>query len=72
MEKQDTNNQNSKKSILMTMIAIIALGFIQYLWPALLLYAIYESIKKLVSKSQFIENVPSKSVAKINENKILS
>ena len=68
MEEQDTNN---KKSILW-ILAIIGLSFINYLWPALLLYAIYETIKKLVSKSQFVEKVPSKPVAQTNENIILS
>jgi len=64
LEEQDTNN---KKSILW-ILAIIVLSFINYLWPALLLYAIYESIKKLISKSQFVEKFPSKPVAQTNEN----
>ena len=72
MEKQDTNNKNSKKSILLTIVAIIGLSFIQYLWPALVIYAIYEGIKKIITKSQFIENVPSKPIAQMNKNQILS
>ena len=66
MKKQD---KKDKKSILW-LLAIIGLSFIQYLWPVLLLYAIYESFKKLVSKSQFIEKVPSKTIAQNKEPKI--
>lgn len=70
MEKQDTNN-NKKKSLLW-ILAIIGLSFINYLWPALVIFAIYEGIKKIITKSQFIENVPSKPIAQMNENQILS
>ncbi|QEE17653.2 hypothetical protein DSAG12_03490 [Promethearchaeum syntrophicum] len=66
MEKQD---KKDKKSILW-LLAIIGLSFIQYLWPALLVFAIFGSIKKLVSKSQFIEKVPSKPIAQNKETKI--
>ena len=66
MEKK---GKKDKKSILW-LLAIIGLSFIQYLWPALLLYAIYESFKKLVSKSQFIEKVPRKQIAQNEEPKI--
>ena len=68
MEKQ---GKKDKKSILW-IFAIIALSFINYLWPALLVFAIYESFKKLVSKSQFIEKGPSKQFAQSNKNEILS
>ncbi len=67
----EIKDKNKKKSILW-ILAIIGLSFINYLWPALLLYAIYESIKKLISKSQFVEKVPSKPVVQTNENKLLS
>ena len=70
MEKQDTNN-NKKKSWLW-ILAIIGLSFINYLWPALVIFAIYEGIKKIITKSQFIENVPSKPIAQMNENQISS
>ena len=70
MEKQDTN-YNNKKSLLW-ILAIIGLSFINYLWPALVIFAIYEGIKKIITKSQFIENVPNKSIAQMNENQILS
>ncbi len=70
MEKQDTSN-NKKKSLLW-ILAIIGLSFINYLWPALVIFAIYEGIKKIITKSQFIENVPSKPIAQMNENQILS
>ena len=43
-----------------------------YLWPALVIFAIYEGIKKIITKSQFIENVPNKPIAQMNENQILS
>ena len=66
LEKQGTKD---KKSILW-ILAIIGLSFINYLWPALLIFAIYESFKKLVSKSQFIEKVPSKPIAQNKETKI--
>ena len=67
MEKQDTNNTNNKKSVLW-ILAIIGLSFINYLWPVIVIFALYEFIKKLITKSQFFENVSSKPVA----NEILS
>ncbi|MHA1648006.1 MAG: hypothetical protein ACTSVL_10570 [Promethearchaeota archaeon] len=66
MEKQGTND---KKSILW-ILAIIGLSFINYLWPIIVIFALYESVKKLTSKSQFVENVPSKPIAQNKETKI--
>jgi hypothetical protein len=68
LEKQE---KNDKKSVLW-ILPLIALSFINYLWPIVVIFAIYESIKKLISKSQFVENVPSKPIAKNKETKILS
>ncbi len=68
MEEQE---KNKKKSILWV-LAIIGLSFINYLWPIIVIFALYESIKKFITKSQFIEKVPRNPIAKINENKILS
>ncbi|MHA1473978.1 MAG: hypothetical protein ACTSPA_04440 [Promethearchaeota archaeon] len=64
MEKQE---KNDKKSVLW-ILAIIALSFINYLWPIIVIFALYQSIKKLITKPQFIEDVPSKPIA----NEILS
>ncbi|MHA1720921.1 MAG: hypothetical protein ACTSWX_05980 [Promethearchaeota archaeon] len=64
--------ESEKKKSLLWILAIIGLSFINYLWPAIVIFALYELIKKIISKSQFIDNVPSKPVAQINENKILS
>ncbi len=66
MEEQNTND---KKSILW-ILAIIGLSFINYLWPIIVIFALYESVKKLTSKSQFVENVPSKPIAQNKETKI--
>jgi len=66
LEKQE---KNDKKSILW-IFAIIGLSFINYLWPIIVIFALYESIKKLISKSQFVEKVPSKSIAQNKETKI--
>ena len=59
MEEQ---HKNDKKSILW-ILPIIALSFINYLWPLVVIFALYESIKKIITKSHFIENVPNKPVA---------
>ena len=66
MEKQE---KNDKKSILW-ILAIIGLSFINYLWPIIVIFALYESVKKLTSKSQFVEQVPSKPIAQNKETKI--
>jgi len=66
LEKQE---KNGKKSILW-ILAIIGLSFINYLWPLIAIFACYEFIKKLISKSQFVEKVPSKPIAKNKETKI--
>ena len=66
MEKQE---KNDKKSVLW-ILPLIALSFINYLWPIVVIFALYESIKKLISKSQFVENVPSKPIAQNKETKI--
>ena len=66
MEKQE---KNDKKSILW-ILAIIGLSFINYLWPIIVIFALYESVKKLTSKSQFVEDVPSKPISQNIETKI--
>ena len=66
MEEQNTND---KKSILW-ILAIIGLSFINYLWPIIVIFALYESVKKLTSKSQFVEDVPSKPISQNKETKI--
>ena len=66
MEEQNTND---KKSILW-ILAIIGLSFINYLWPIIVIFALYESVKKLTSKSQFVEDVPSKPISQNKEIKI--
>ena len=66
MEKQE---KNDKKSILW-ILPLIALSFMNYLWPIVVIFALYESIKKLITKSQFVEKTPSKPIAKNKETKI--
>jgi len=66
LEEQNTND---KKSILW-ILAIIGLSFINYLWPIIVIFALYESVKKLTSKSQFVEDVPSKPISQNKEIKI--